>query len=125
MDLTSPSPRAGPSHRVELLPDFLQPCDVGHVNATYIAASSDTLSSVEFLGIAVPTGQLDASQRQRFLALLNEFSDIFDTEGEMILPPHSEFDHRIILKDPYRISRALFFGVQDNKFPITILLVIV
>ena len=42
-----------------------------------------------------------------FLHLLNEFKDVFSVPGDVTrLPAKSEFEHKIVLKDPNKVHYA-------------------
>ena len=59
---------------------------------------------MDFQGLKVDVGTLPLDHHQKFHDLLTEFSDVFSMPDDTTrLPPPSEFEHRIILKDSSKV----------------------
>ena len=63
--------------------------------------------SVKFLGQDVEVGTLPNERHEEFRQLLQEFKDVFSVPGDVTkLPAKSEFEHKIVLKDPNKVHYA-------------------
>jgi len=88
---------------VTITPDIKLSC----ANSVTIESQERAVNSIQFEGIDVDVGILPTSEHDKFLKLMTEYSDVFSLPNDtMKLPPPSEFEHRIILKDPAKIHYA-------------------